>query len=78
MEAMTQGIRPYALCQGAGDYTTHRDAIRKRRYLARHGPRERWDRPMTAGALSRWVLWNKPTLRGSMRDYARRFDLDLL
>eukprot|EP01043_Picozoa_sp_COSAG02_P053838 COSAG02_NODE_6004_length_3881_cov_46.869117_5_plen_147_part_00 len=58
---------------GAPDYTTHRDPERKRRYLLRHAPRERWDLPMTPGALSRWVLWNRPTLSASIADYTRRF-----
>ena len=27
----------------------------------------------TAGALSRWILWNKPSFRESVADYKRRF-----
>ena len=30
---------------------------------------------MTAGALSKWILWNKPSLTGSFADYKRRFKL---
>ena len=62
---------------GASDYTEHRDPVRKQRYLARHAPREDWDSPMTAGALSRWVLWNKETLNDSIVDYMHRFDIAL-
>ena len=62
---------------GASDYTQHRDLVRKQRYLARHAPREHWDKPMTAGALSRWILWNKPTLHSSTHDYTRRFSIAL-
>ena len=60
---------------GASDFTQHRDPVRKQRYLARHAPRE--DNPMTAGALSRWVLWNKETLDNSIVDYIQRFDIAL-
>ena len=60
---------------GASDYTQNRDPARKRRYLARHAPREHWDRPMTAGALARWLLWNRETLRESVAHYLHRFDL---
>ena len=60
---------------GASDYTQHRDPVRKQRYLARHAPREHWDNPMTAGALARWILWNKETLHGSIHDFIRRFSL---
>ena len=30
---------------------------------------------MTAGALARWLLWNKETLREGVADYLRRFVL---
>jgi hypothetical protein len=63
---------------GASDYTQHRDPVRKQQYLARHAPREDWDNPMTAGALSRWVLWNKETLDNSIVDYIQRFDIALV
>lgn len=43
-------------------------------YLRRHsGGREDWDDPFTAGSLSRWVLWNAPTLRKSWEHYKKRF-----
>ena len=58
---------------GASDYTQHGDPERKARYLARHERRENWDDPTTAGALSRWLLWNKPTLEASLTDYLKRF-----
>jgi hypothetical protein len=60
---------------GASDFTKHRDVARKGRYLARHRAREDWTNPRTAGALSRWILWNKPTLRDSIADFKRRFRL---
>ena len=40
-----------------------------------HAPREDWDNPMTAGALARWILWDKETLPSSIEDYTRRFNL---
>lgn len=59
---------------GYEDFTVHRDAMRRQRYLERHGRgREDWDNPLTPGALSRWLLWNKPTLEASIRDFRRRF-----
>ena len=62
---------------GSKDYTRHRDPVRKRMYLARHAPREDWTEPMTAGALSRWILWYKETLRESILDYTQWFDITL-
>lgn len=60
---------------GMSDFTKHRDEARKQRYLARHRTREDWRDFTSAGALSRWILWNKPTLRESIADYKQRFRL---
>ena len=56
---------------GMSDYTRHKDTARKQRYIKRHQKRENWNDPTTAGALSRWILWNKPTLRASIADYKK-------
>lgn len=60
---------------GYQDYTQHRDADRMRRYLTRHRAREDWTLRgiATAGFWSRWLLWNRPGLRASAADVARRF-----
>ena len=60
---------------GMTDYTKSKDPERKARYLTRHAANENWNDPTSAGALSRWVLWNKPTLEASKADYKRRFGL---
>ena len=51
--------------RGYEDYTMHRDEKRRRNYLSRHASREDWGRSsvMTAGWLSRYLLWEKPTLK---------------
>jgi hypothetical protein len=62
---------------GYDDFTTFPEEVReerKKRYLKRHsGGRENWNDPYSAGALSRWILWNEPTIEKSLRDYRRRF-----
>lgn len=50
-------------------------AEHKKMYLTRHRKTEHWDQPLTAGALSRWVLWNEPTLQSSIADFRKRFHL---
>ena len=60
---------------GYSDFLKHRDEERKKRYIDRHKARENWSDPMTAGALSRYILWNKPTLKASIADYKKRFNL---
>lgn len=61
--------------KGMSDFTINKDKERKQRYLDRHRKRENWNDPMTAGALSRWLLWNKPTLESSIKDFKKRFKL---
>ena len=64
--------------KGMSDYTKHGDEGRKSSYLARHGAKssnENWNDPTTAGALSRWVLWNKKTLAGSKKAFKDKFNL---
>ena len=62
---------------GMSDYTIHGDARRKELYLNRHRPRENWGRTgrQTAGFWSRWLLWNKKSLRSSIRDIRDRFGI---
>jgi hypothetical protein len=59
--------------KGASDYTIHRDPERKDRYINRHKPREDWADPRTAGFYSRFVLWNKPTLKQSVDDLNKKY-----
>jgi hypothetical protein len=47
--------------------------VRKQAYLIRHRSTESWNDRKTAGALSRWILWNLPTLEASISDFKRRF-----
>jgi hypothetical protein len=62
--------------RGMSDFTKHKDVTRKQRYLKRHsGMGEHWNQPDTAGALSKWVLWNKPSFRASVTDFKKRFNL---
>lgn len=59
---------------GASDFTKHKDEERKQRYIDRHRKREDWTRSgvMTAGFWSRWVLWNRPTIKASLEDALRK------
>jgi hypothetical protein len=62
---------------GYDDFTITGDKNQKRNYLARHRKREDWNDPKTAGALSRWILWNKPTLEESVKHYIKKFNMKL-
>ena len=60
---------------GYSDYTLHKDVKRKQRYMNRHRNKEDWNNPFTAGALSYWILWNKPTIQKSITAFKKRFHL---
>ena len=57
------------------DFTIHKDKDRKDRYLKRHEKNENWSNPITSGSLSRWVLWEKPSLEQGIKYYKKRFSL---
>ena len=60
--------------KGYSDFTKHKDTKRRQRYIDRHsGMGEDWTDPTTPGALSRYILWNKKTLRASLRDFKKKF-----
>ena len=63
--------------KGMSDYTIHKDDKRKELYLKRHKKNENWNDYMSAGSLSRFLLWNKKTLKASLLDYLKRFKLKI-
>ena len=58
---------------GMSDYTKHKDAERKERYIARHKKKEDWNNPKTAGFYAKNVLWNKTSLQASVADINKKF-----
>ena len=61
--------------KGYEDFTIHKDEERKQRYIKRHQARENWAKSGidTAGFWSRWLLWNKKTIKDSYEDIKQRF-----
>lgn len=60
---------------GMSDFTIHKDPSRKERYIKRHKKNENWNKYMTAGSLSRYILWGETTLQKSIDEYKKRFNL---
>lgn len=56
-------------------YIDHKNDDKKNAYIARHKVNEDFNDYMSAGSLSRYILWNHKTLRESISDYKRRFNL---
>ena len=57
------------------DYTTHHDSKRKELYINRHKERENWTKSGvdSPGYLSRFVLWNKPSIEASIADLNKKY-----
>lgn len=53
----------------------HLSRERKRRYIQRHKARENWNDPMSRGSLSRYILWETPSLRENIKKFKRKFKL---
>lgn len=68
--------------KGYKDYTIYygenpvRATLKKAAYISRHRTTENWNDPKSAGALSRYILWNKSTVEASLSDYRRRFRMN--
>ena len=56
------------------NYTTHGDKKRRELYRKRHA-NDKINDPMSAGALSWWLLWNKPTFKQNIKDFEERFGM---
>ena len=74
IDAFVDGEKSYHLGKKE-QKTTHfiKNEERKNRYIKRHEKREDWGNAYSAGFYSRWVLWNKPTLKESIDDLNKRF-----
>lgn len=65
--------------RGYGDFTEYwrrdRQLARAKRaqYIARHGATESWTDPARASTLSRYILWERPTVHAAIAAYRRRF-----
>lgn len=60
---------------GSNTFSSGATETQKAAYLKRHAPRENWNDPLSAGALSRWLLWHKRSLKESIKDFKKRFNL---
>jgi hypothetical protein len=62
--------------EGYSDYTVHKDTERRKRYLDRHRKNENWQDPMTAGSLSKHLLWGESTsLQKNIQQFKKKFNL---
>ena len=65
---------------GMSDYTIHHDYDRMIRYEKRHRNNENWTKSgiNSAGFWSKWILWNLPSLKESIKDTEKRFNIKII
>ena len=78
LQAVIDGKRTVQFgLKNASDFTRHKDPERKARYINRH-KKEDWTDPYRASTLSRYILWNLPTIGASIKDMNRRFGIKII
>ena len=61
--------------KGGQTFVDHKNKDIKSKWIARHKVREDWNAPMTAGALSRWILWESESISSNINKYKKMFKL---
>ena len=62
--------------KGSSTYIDHKDKKLRSRYIERHRKNENWNDPMSAGALSRYLLWGQSVaLKTNISNYKKKFNL---
>lgn len=64
---------------GYSDYTKHKDPLRKNKYVSRHRNNENWTKSgiETPGFWAKHILWNQPTLKGSISNTSSKFGITI-
>jgi len=61
--------------KGYSDYTLGATDGQRLAYIARHDARENFNDPLTAGSLSRWILWETRDLEENIKLFKKRFNV---
>ena len=60
--------------RGMDDYTLTKNKDQRERYRARHAS-GKTAKPDTADALAYYLLWNKPTLQESIKEFKKKYNI---
>ena len=64
--------------KNSSTYLDHHDKHIRNNYLLRHYISEDWENPLTAGALSMWLLWGKTTdLYTNLMHFLNHFNISV-
>ena len=59
------------------DFTKHKNEERKMNYIKRH-QNEDWTDLNKSSTWSRYILWNKPTMKESINDMKKLFNIKII
>jgi len=62
---------------GMSDFTQHKNQDRKNRYIKRHQVNEDWTDLSKAGTWSRYILWGESTLKKSINEMEKKFNINI-
>ena len=77
-DAFVEGKKISFGASGYSDFTQHKDEERKKNYIARHRVNQNWNDLKTAGARSKNLLWNKPTINESIKNMEHKFNIKIV
>ena len=63
--------------KGGSTFIDHKDTEKKSNWIARHKVRENWNNKKSAGFWAKHILWNKTSLRESIKDTEKKFNIDI-
>jgi hypothetical protein len=62
--------------RGMDDYTITKDKEQRARYIKRHSANENFNKPDTAGALAKHILWGESTSKqANIASFKKKFNL---
>jgi hypothetical protein len=60
-----------------GTFIDHKDEKLKKAWIARHKNDKNFNNPMSGIYFSRFLLWNKPTLKESIKDVEKKLNVKI-
>ena len=64
--------------KGYTDYTINKNPNKKKNYIKRHIVNEDFNNLNSAGAWSRYILWEKKTIPNSIKSMENRFNINII
>ena len=64
--------------KGYFDFTQHKNEARKMNYINRHAANEDWTDLTKAGTWSRFLLWEKTTLKEAIKNMEKKFNIKIV